>query len=552
MAEQIYNVKCGFFDAVNNDRVYTAEDMNRLYKRVIHDGVFPDENNNPSDDLLVEADSGMTIIVGTGEGVFASHWFKNSVDIPIEVPPNSSNNRIDSVIIQVDTRKSGRAGNVVYRTGEPSVNPAPPEINEVLGVVEYRLANISVTSGATAITSADITDLRGTSECPWVTGIVAADDIPPNSVTEAKLATNAVTTAKIKNRAVTGAKIATGTIETTNIGIGQIKTANIDGGAVTEDKLDTDSVTPTKIKDGAVIVGKLGVEAVREINIDGGAVTTSRIADEAITYEKLDAHSLLNTSTTSQPIYDDEHLPTAQFMQKYLNNRVSGRYSLTFGLDNIIKNYANPTILNNNSVLAGSDVYSVYVSPNVTEIQSSYASFSTNLHEIYVDNIRDNIDIASDIKSNPNINIYYQGEFSIVDLFAKSQKALNNSFYRLSDYSIGFNTGGIAVEKTTSTIMGAGTFLSGIKSIYLSENVTTLQDGFFNTASDLTDLYVDSDSVEMPTVPARVTVHNKGTFVVSDLLINSMIASNNEILDIKATITQVNTQLENAINGVSE
>lgn len=162
MAEQIYNVKCGFFDAVNNDRVYTAEDMNRLYKRVIHDGVFPDENNNPSDDFLVGADSGMTITIGTGEGIFASHWFKNSVDIPIEVPLNSSNDRIDSVVIQVDTRKSGRAGNIVYRTGEPSINPAPPQINEVLGVVEYRLANISVASGATAITSADITDLRGT------------------------------------------------------------------------------------------------------------------------------------------------------------------------------------------------------------------------------------------------------------------------------------------------------------------------------------------------------------------------------------------------------
>lgn len=476
MAEQIYNVKCGFFDAVNNDRVYTAEDMNRLYKRVIHDGVFPNENNNPSEDFLVEADSGMTIIVKTGEGVFASHWFKNSIDIPIDVPPNSSNDRIDSIIIQVDTRKSGRAGNVVYRTGEPASSPVPPEINRVSGVTEYRLANISVTSGATAITSADITDLRGTSECPWVTGIVSANDIPPNSVTEAKLATNAVTTAKIKNGAVTGSKIAAGTIETTNIGAEQVKTANIDdgavtgtkiaagtiqssnigigqvqesnidGGAVTENKLDTNSVTSTKIKDGAVTVGKLGVEAVQEINIDQKAVTTSRIDDEAVTYEKLDAYSLLNTSTTSQPIYDDRHLPTAQFMKDYVTNRLCG------------------------------------------------------------------------------------------------------------NYSIGFNVEGMAVKKTINKTLNIGEFGAETLKVYVSSQVTRIGANFFTTATNVTDIYIDNveGEVELPTIPEGVTIHYKDEFKLSDLLIDSMVASNNEILAMRATVNEVNTTLENAINGVSE
>lgn len=419
MAEQIYNVKCGFFDAVNNDRVYTAEDMNRLYNRVIHDGVFPDENNNPSDDLLVEADGGMTITVGIGEGVFASHWLKNSVDIPIEVPSNSSNDRIDSVVIQVDTRKSGRAGNIVYRTGEPSINPAPPQINEAQGVVEYRLANISVVSGATAITSADITDLRGTSECPWVTGIVSANNIPPNSVTEAKLAIDAVTTSKIKDKAVTGAKIATGTIGTTNIGIGQVQTANIDGGAVTEDKLDTDAVTSTKIKDGAVTVGKLGVEAVQEINIDLGAVTTSRIDDEAVTYEKLDAHSLLNTSTTSQPIYDDEHLPTARFMKDYLTNRLCGKYSIGFNADGSIKQAEE--IISLSYTMVGCKA--IYTAPKCTSIGAEVTTPNPHLTKLYVDNRRDDVFIANEIKTNPNINIYYQGEFSIIDLIIDSLMA---------------------------------------------------------------------------------------------------------------------------------
>lgn len=477
MAEQIYNVKCGFFDAVNNDRVYTAEDMNRLYKRVIHDGVFPDNNNQPSTDLSVTSDSGMIITVNPGEGIFANRWFKNTIEIPIEVPANTSNNRIDSVIVQVDTRKSGRAGNIVYRTGEPSINPAPPQINEVLGVVEYRLANISVTSGATAITSADITDLRGTSECPWVTGIVSANDIPPNSVTEAKLATDAVTTAKIKNGAVTGVKIATGTIETTNIGVGQVQTANIDGGAVTNDKIDNRTITGGKLALATVDTSELANYAVDTMKLKSPCVNTVKLYDNAVTADKIKDGEVTTNKIADNSVNENKIQNGAVGYNKLSCATTSGNASQAWA-------FANDTTIP-----------------------------TTKLTKTWIENYT-------------------------VDM--------------LPSYSIGFNTDGIAVNKTTSTTMGAGTFLSGIKSIYLSENVTTLQDGFFNTASDLTDLYVDSDSVEMPTVPARVTVHNKGTFVVSDLLINSMIASNNEILDIKATIIQVNTQLENAINGVSE
>ena len=29
MADQNFSVKCGFFDAVNGDRTYSAEDMNK-------------------------------------------------------------------------------------------------------------------------------------------------------------------------------------------------------------------------------------------------------------------------------------------------------------------------------------------------------------------------------------------------------------------------------------------------------------------------------------------------------------------------------------------
>lgn len=174
MADQVFAVNSGFYDAVNSDRTYSADDMNRPYKRVVSNGVFATPKGTKSTDLqVVSANNGMQIIVKKGEGIFADKWFENPTAINITVPANTSTvPRIDSVVVQVDKRTSGRVGNIVYRTGTPSVNPVAPSINTVSNVTEYRLANVRVETGTTAITTAMITDRRGSSDCPWVTSLI--------------------------------------------------------------------------------------------------------------------------------------------------------------------------------------------------------------------------------------------------------------------------------------------------------------------------------------------------------------------------------------------
>lgn len=174
MADQTFAVNSGFYDAVNSDRTYSADDMNRPYKRLVSNGVFATPQGTPSTDLqVVSASNGMQIIVQAGEGIFADKWFENSAAINITVPDNTSTvPRVDSVIVQVDQRTSGRVGNIVYRTGTPSSNPAVPAINTVTNVTEYRVANIYVAAGANAINNDAITDLRGSSSCPWITALI--------------------------------------------------------------------------------------------------------------------------------------------------------------------------------------------------------------------------------------------------------------------------------------------------------------------------------------------------------------------------------------------
>ena len=178
MADQLFSVKSGFYNAVSGDRTYTADDMNKPYKRLVADGVFAANDGTPSSDLqAVASGSALRITVQAGQAIVGSKWFENPTAIIIDVPANTAlYGRIDSVIIRVDERQSARAGSVVYRTGEAASSPTAPALDTTAGVTEYRVANIAVASGATSVSGSDVTDLRGSSSCPWVTGLIQQVD----------------------------------------------------------------------------------------------------------------------------------------------------------------------------------------------------------------------------------------------------------------------------------------------------------------------------------------------------------------------------------------
>ena len=174
MADQTFRVKCGFFDSVGNDRLYSADQMNLPYNRLISNGIFAAQDGSASTDFAVQsANNGMHITVKKGQGLFADKWFISDSDLDIVVPSNSGGaSRIDSVIIQVDTRTSGRFGAVVYRTGGTSA----PSINTDPDVKEYRVANIATAPNVTTVANGMIRDFRGTSSCPWIKSLIYEPD----------------------------------------------------------------------------------------------------------------------------------------------------------------------------------------------------------------------------------------------------------------------------------------------------------------------------------------------------------------------------------------
>ncbi len=173
-----YEVNAGFFHAINEDRVYSAEDMNRPYRRLISNGVFATPKEEPSDDLQVlAANNGMNVIVSTGDAFIGNKWFENPKKLMITISKNSDVlSRVDSIIAQVDKTLSGRKGSIVYRKGNASSNPTHPNINTEENIYEIRLADILISPSCVKITQDLITDCRGSSECPWITSLIKQVD----------------------------------------------------------------------------------------------------------------------------------------------------------------------------------------------------------------------------------------------------------------------------------------------------------------------------------------------------------------------------------------
>ncbi|MCI9366302.1 MAG: hypothetical protein HFJ54_07275 [Clostridia bacterium] len=175
MADDVkYPVNAGFFNAINEDRAYSADDMNRPYRKLISNGVFATPKGTASNDLQVFAtNNGMNIIVSKGDAIIGDKWFENPSDLTITVSQNSEVlPRIDSIIAQVDRTQAGRAGSLVYRQGSASSNPVHPAINTDEDIFEMRLADIRISPSCVKVTQDLITDCRGSSECPWITSLI--------------------------------------------------------------------------------------------------------------------------------------------------------------------------------------------------------------------------------------------------------------------------------------------------------------------------------------------------------------------------------------------
>ena len=164
-------ITSGFFDSVNGDRTYDADQMSNYFDGLVSNGVY----ESIGDRFLVRsANNGMGITVGTGRAIIQSRWVKNDATATLTLDPSDVQlNRVDAVVLRLDT--NARDISLVIKKGTAvSGTPTIPAITRNESVYELYIAAVYVSKGATQPTS--ITDLRPSSYCGWVTGVVQQVD----------------------------------------------------------------------------------------------------------------------------------------------------------------------------------------------------------------------------------------------------------------------------------------------------------------------------------------------------------------------------------------
>lgn len=160
----------GFFNSVNSDRLYSAEQFSELFNGIINDGVFA----NIGKAFAVTANSGNDILVDTGRAWFNGIWINNDAEMAVTLPTAEKvQARIDAVIFEVNKNSAARTASITVKSGTPdSTSPKNPEMTQADSVYQYPIAYIYRAANSTEITQSNITMAVGTSACPYVTGIL--------------------------------------------------------------------------------------------------------------------------------------------------------------------------------------------------------------------------------------------------------------------------------------------------------------------------------------------------------------------------------------------
>lgn len=161
--------KFSFFNDVNDDRVYYAEDWARHLKKYFTNGIFNNECN-------VLANNDMTITIKEGDANIEGYRYTNTGDLvkTIEMADGTLN-RIDNVVLRLDLTNRLISAQIIK--GTFADKPVAPELVRTSTIYDLRLAKISIPAGTTTITQDLITDTRFiTSDCGNVISTVKTPD----------------------------------------------------------------------------------------------------------------------------------------------------------------------------------------------------------------------------------------------------------------------------------------------------------------------------------------------------------------------------------------
>lgn len=170
------SLTCGFYNSIKGDRKYNAIQHSSIFDGIILDGIFM----TVGDSMMVTASNpaSMTVLIGEGRAWFNHTWSLNDAPYPIVIDASEAIlDRIDAVVLEVNANTSSRINSFKVIKGTPASSPSKPTLAKGELLNQYPLAYIRVPKGATSISQSNITNAVGTSECPFVTGLLEGMNI---------------------------------------------------------------------------------------------------------------------------------------------------------------------------------------------------------------------------------------------------------------------------------------------------------------------------------------------------------------------------------------
>ena len=139
------------------DRAISSEPLRNLLHRLFTDGILPDVSTN----LQVVAGTGMNVVVKAGFAIVQGCLKLEENDRTLAIQASSAtNDRIDTVVLRLNSNDDQRYCDLYIREGTPATNPTRPNLVRSDSVYELGLADIFVTKTITSITQSKITDTR--------------------------------------------------------------------------------------------------------------------------------------------------------------------------------------------------------------------------------------------------------------------------------------------------------------------------------------------------------------------------------------------------------
>ena len=175
--------RSGFWNSIDGDRTYSAEDMAIPFEGIITEGVFA----NWGDAFKATAIDEHTVTIGSGKAWISKKWVQNDsvYQMPINVSDYASSTEPRTVVVCLDLKV------------EPYYRFAKFDIEQQINYYSYTdmlnaltdrstgrntlvLFSINFAAGDSSIQQSNITNLVGTTWCPYVTApvqTVTVDDI---------------------------------------------------------------------------------------------------------------------------------------------------------------------------------------------------------------------------------------------------------------------------------------------------------------------------------------------------------------------------------------